>query len=82
MRKQYSGENVNVILPAGIAVKKYIKESNRLNSNINEVTRADLDFHFFFFLQKDFARTKSTKSTKAQQAQEAQEAQKCKYANK
>ena len=33
------------------------------SSNINEVIRAVLN-SIFFFLQKDFVRTKSTKSTK------------------
>ena len=37
------------------------------SSNINEVVRTVLNFlfYFFFFLQKDFARTKSTKSSKS-----------------
>ena len=34
------------------------------SSNVNLVIRAVLNSVFFFFLQKDFARTKSTKSTK------------------
>ena len=33
-------------------------------SNINQVIKAVLNF-LFFFLRKDFARTKSTKSTKS-----------------
>ena len=40
-------------------------ELNPRSSNINEVIRAVLNSLFiYFFLQKDFARTKSTKSTK------------------
>ena len=35
-----------------------------ISSNINEVIRAALN-SLFFFLQKDFARTKSTKSIKS-----------------
>ena len=36
------------------------------SSNINEVARVILNFLlFFFFLRKDFARTKSTKSSKS-----------------
>ena len=40
------------------------------SSNVNEVIRAVLN-SLFFFLQKDFARTKSTKSTKAQRHNQA-----------
>ena len=45
---------------------KKIHACNRMNfcSNVNEVIRAVLNS--LFFLQKDFARTKSTKSTKTQ----------------
>ena len=39
------------------------------SSNINEVIRAVLNF--FFFLRKDFARTKSTKGTKTQSSKKA-----------
>ena len=45
-------------------------------SNVNDVVRTVLNFLFFyllyfFFLQKDFACTKSTKSTKAQKHKDA-----------
>ena len=50
-------------------------ESNHhISSNVIEVIRAVLNsllFIYFFFLQKDFARTKSTKSTKAQRHNQA-----------
>ena len=47
---------------------KKIHACNKMNfsSNVNEVIRAILNPLFHFFLQKDFARTKSTKSTKTQ----------------
>ena len=55
---------------------KKIHACNRMNfcSNVNEVIRAVLNS--LFFLQKDFARTKSTKSTKCTKAQNATSEQK------
>ena len=45
-----------------------------MSSNVNEVIRAVLNSLFFFFLQKDFARSKSTKSIKALKAQRRNQA--------
>ena len=59
-----------------------------ISSNVNEVIRAVLNslfFYFLFFLQKDFARTKSTKKhknlKKVQKAQKRNQA-KAQNANK
>ena len=52
---------------------------NNVSSNINEVIRAVLNS--FFFLQKDFARTKSTKSTKRTISTKAQKRNQTKAQN-
>ena len=48
----------------------FVKVSSK---NVNEVIGAVVNFSFFF-LQKDFARTKSTKSTKVPKAQRRNQA--------
>ena len=54
------------------------------SSNINEVIRAVLNFcfFFFFFLRKDFPRTKIEKEQKAQKAQKANKGDKAQKAQK
>ena len=65
----------------------FVNKFTVISSNINEVIRAVLNslFFFFFFLQKDFARTKSTKKhknlKKVQKAQKRNQA-KAQNANK
>ena len=50
---------IQLVFKAGLTVTSYFS-----SSNVNEVITTILNSLFFFFLQKDFARTKSTKSTK------------------
>ena len=65
----------------------FVNKFTVISSNINEVIRAVLNslFFIFFFLQKDFARTKSTKKhknlKKVQKAQKRNQA-KAQNANK
>ena len=52
-------------------IQIFLVDIQARSSNVNEVIRAVLNslffyYCFFFFLRKDFARTKSTKSTKTQ----------------
>ena len=49
---------IQLVFKAGLTVTSYFS-----SSNVNEVITTILN-SLFFFLQKDFARTKSTKSTK------------------
>ena len=50
---------IQLVFKARLTVTSYFS-----SSNVNEVITTILNSLFFFFLQKDFARTKSTKSTK------------------
>ena len=51
-------------------IQIFLVDIQARSSNVNEVIRAVLNslyfYYCFFFLQKDFTRTKSTKSTKTQ----------------
>ena len=54
----------------GIEQYMYVHEDITISSNVNEVIRAYLN-SLYFFLQKDFPRTKSTKSTKSTESTKA-----------
>ena len=65
-----------------IVIKK-IHACGKINfsSNVNEVIRSVLNSSFFF-LRKDFARTKSTKSTKSTKTQPSKNTKRCKQTKK
>ena len=67
-----------LLMCSSIMLTKYIASSNE-----NEVIKAVLNFLFIylFFLQKDFAHTKSTKSTKTQPSKSTKRYRKTKIKN-